>query len=124
LGVMGGDIMTGPYQNSGRWAMEQKEILARAKTALGEAFGSRLRQVILYGSEARDQAAPDSDIDLLVLLAGPIDLAEDLHACIHALYPLVLETARPIDVLPVDEQVFRAQQFSLYRTVAAEGVTA
>lgn len=104
--------------------MERQEILQRAKTVLREAFPSRLRQVILYGSQARDEAASDSDIDLLVLLAGPIDLAADLRACIHALYPLVLETGRPIDVLPVDEQAFRAQEFSLYRTVAAEGVSA
>ena len=104
--------------------MESQEILAKAQAALRAAFPSRLRQVILYGSTARNQASADSDIDLLVLLQGPIDLGEDLRTCIHALYPLVLETARPIDVLPVDEQQYRAQEFSLYRTAAAEGVSA
>jgi uncharacterized protein len=108
----------------GTFTMENRQILEKAQAALRTAFPSRLRQVILYGSTARNQASPDSDIDLLVLLEGPIDLDEDLRACIHALYPLVLETARPIDVLPVDQEQYRAQEFSLYRTVAAEGVSA
>lgn len=91
---------------------------------LGEAFGERLRGVVLYGSEARRQAEPDSDIDLLVLLAGPVALGEDLRRAIHASYPLVLELGRPIDLLPVDVAEYEAQEFPLYRRAKEEGTAA
>jgi hypothetical protein len=45
---------------------------------LTAAFGARLHAVVLFGSEARGQAAPDSDIDLFVVLDGPHAPFEDL----------------------------------------------
>jgi len=91
---------------------------------LAEAFGERLRGIILYGSEARGQADPDSDVDLLALLDGPVDFGRDLRTCIHALYPLVLEIERPIHTWPVDISVYEAQEFPLYRNAKREGVSA
>ena len=48
--------------------MTRKEIVEKAKDAI------RLiepdAEIILFGSEARGDARPDSDIDLLVLLSG------------------------------------------------------
>lgn len=44
-------------------------IIARAVASdLAQAYGERLRDVSLYGSWARGDAHPDSDIDLLVVL--------------------------------------------------------
>lgn len=40
------------------------EFSARVRTC----FGSRLRQVTLFGSQARGEATEDSDVDLLVVL--------------------------------------------------------
>ena len=50
--------------------MDRDELLAAIKTPLAEAFGERLKGVVLYGSEARGDSEPDSDIDVLVLLKG------------------------------------------------------
>ena len=104
--------------------MDRNELLSRLKAPLAEAFGDRLRGVILYGSEARGEAAPDSDIDVLVLLEGLVKYGQDLRTCIHALYPLVLELERPIDAIPVDMDVYEAQEFPLYRNAKREGVAA
>ncbi|MBI5014222.1 MAG: nucleotidyltransferase domain-containing protein [Deltaproteobacteria bacterium] len=38
--------------------------------ALREAFGARLKTVVLFGSQARGQASVDSDHDLLVVVEG------------------------------------------------------
>lgn len=100
------------------------ELLNRVKTALEAAFGNRLRGVILYGSEARGTAEPDSDIDFLVLLEGPVDSWDDSGTCIHALYPLVLELERPIHAKPVDIKEYKAQQWPLYQNVKREGIPA
>jgi len=104
--------------------MDRSELLRRVKSSLEAAFGSRLRGVILYGSEARGTAEPDSDIDFLVLLDGPIHLWDDAGTAIHALYPLVLELDRPIHAKPVDIRNYEAQEWPLYKEVKREGVMA
>jgi len=98
-------------------------LLTRIKTTLEAAFESRLRGVVLYGSEARREATADSDIDILVLLTGPVSLGQDLRTIIHELYPLQLEVERPIHAMPVDIEVYEAGEFALYRNVKKEGVS-
>jgi len=104
--------------------MERSELLQRVKAALRDAFGERFKGLILYGSEARGEADPDSDIDLLVLLQGPVNYWEDVHTCIHVLYPLVLEIERPIDATPADIRDYETDRWPLYREVKREGILA
>lgn len=50
-------------------------------------------QIILYGSEARGDAQPDSDIDLLVLLDGDTKLTPERELeIIRPLYELEIES--------------------------------
>ena len=46
-------------------SLDQLNLLKRIKALLEPAFGSRLRGVVLYGSEARGEATPDSNVDIL-----------------------------------------------------------
>jgi predicted nucleotidyltransferase len=107
---------------STRTAVDTQTVAARLKAYLKKAFGDRLRGVVLYGSEARHEARPESDIDLLVLLAGPVALGQDLWTCIDALYPLQLEMGRPIHPLPVDAAVYEKGEYALYRNARRDGV--
>ncbi len=74
--------------------LDTSTLLARIKACLQAVYGDRLRGVVLYGSEARGEATPDSDVDILVLLAGPVALGQELRTIIAALYPLPLEVDR------------------------------
>jgi predicted nucleotidyltransferase len=102
--------------------MDREELLNRIKDRLEDAYGDRLQGIVLYGSEARGEAEPDSDIDLLVLLKGPIELWNDIQTNVHALYDLQLEVIRPIHAMPVDVEVFQAGEYALYRNAKREGV--
>ncbi len=104
--------------------MYRDELLKRVKSVLEGVFPQRLREVILYGSEARGEGDPDSDIDFLVLLDPPVDPRKDSWACIRALYPLVLEIERPIHAKPIDVRVYEAQEFPLYQNAKREGIVA
>ena len=104
--------------------MDSPTLLAEIKARLATVFGDRLRGVVLYGSEARGTAQPDSDIDVLVLLEGPIDYGVELRSIIRALYDLVLSLERPIDAKPVDVAAYEAGRYPLYRYARAEGLTA
>jgi len=104
--------------------MTAKEILTAIKDRLARVYGRRLRGVVLYGSEARGQARPDSDIDVLVLLDDPIDGGRDLESNLEALYPLSLELGRRISAKPVSAREYQTLDCPLYRAAHREGIAA
>ena len=90
--------------------------------ALREAHGERLSGVVLFGSEARGDADDDSDIDILVLLDGPIRYADDLLANLVALKGLSAELARRISPKPIDAESFLHDDSPLVRAAREEGM--
>jgi predicted nucleotidyltransferase len=52
-------------------------------------------QVILFGSQARGDATPDSDVDLLVVMPGDVNRREVAVDILHALHNMPL----PKDVI-------------------------
>ena len=102
--------------------MEMDKFLKQAKERLENIYGDRFHGLLLYGSEIRGEAEPDSDIDLLVLLDGPIELWDDIRIIVDILYDLQLEVIRPIHAMPVDVEDYTAGIYSLYRNVKKEGI--
>ena len=49
-----------------------REALEEMKLLLVRIYGERLRGVYLYGSHARGEATEDSDVDVLIVLDGPV----------------------------------------------------
>lgn len=96
----------------------RKEIRSR----LDAVFRERLRGVLLYGSEARNEARTGSDVDLMVLLDEPVRLGRDLDTIVEALYPIQLEIDAPIHAIPVSAEIFEAGEWNLYRNARREGV--
>ncbi len=105
-----------------RESSDRQRMLTRIRDSLRAVHGERLRGVILFGSEARGEAGPDSDIDLLVLLRGPVVYGRDLESNLTALYPLAHELNRRISAKPVDETKFESVECPLFRNARDEGI--
>ncbi len=102
--------------------MDDETLRRELKRRLADAFGERLKGVIIYGSEARGEASEDSDIDVMVLLQGPLDLWADISLGVDATYDLTLELGRAVHPDPVDAAEYAKGEFALYRNVKREGI--
>ncbi|MBN1901119.1 nucleotidyltransferase domain-containing protein [Candidatus Sumerlaeota bacterium] len=98
------------------------EVVKKCKVALESHYGSRFNGMILYGSIARKQSDPMSDIDLLVLLGKPFDYFSELRQVIEALYPIQLESEQLISAKPVPTDEFERGSIQLYRNAKLEGI--
>jgi hypothetical protein len=58
----------------------------------------------------------------MMLLEGPVDAAQEIRRMWEVLYPLQLESARLLSVMPVDAALYDQGAYALYRQVKAEGV--
>lgn len=66
-------------------------ILSQLRCDLEQLYGDRLVQILLYGSQARGEAGPDSDIDVLIILQDPVNPSLEIKRTSQAIANLCLE---------------------------------
>jgi predicted nucleotidyltransferase len=66
-------------------------VLRQLRAGLEAVYGDRLDQVLLYGSRARGDARPESDVDVLVVLRGEVDPVAEIRATEFLVAGLSLE---------------------------------
>ena len=89
---------------------------------LQELYGDRLRSVVLFGSWARGDAHPESDIDLLVVLEDVRSRREELARMSGVLWRHSLEHDAVVTEIPVSEEEYRDSDEPLLVRARAEGV--
>ena len=60
-------------------ATRLEQILREFRDGLEQIYGSRLIRAVLFGSQARDEAKPDSDIDVMLVLRGLVNPHEEIR---------------------------------------------
>lgn len=105
--------------------MVASDLLEELKERLTVACGDRLRGVVLFGSEARGEPRPDSDIDVLAVLETlTADYGDELERCLAAVYPIALRLGRRVSVKPLTREEFEQGDSPLLREVRRSGVAA
>jgi hypothetical protein len=51
-------------------------IITKTQQGLKKIYGEQLEKIILFGSQARGDARPDSDIDILIVLKNPFNYSQ------------------------------------------------
>ena len=98
-----------------------RDILRLFRQGLENIYQDRLVQVILYGSQARGDARPDSDVDVLVVLRGT-ETAADRERVLDLVTDLNLEHGVLVSRVCISEDLFRTRQGPFLRNVRREGV--
>ena len=98
-------------------------ILTKLRHRLEELYGPRLVRLILYGSQARGDAEPGSDIDVLVVLEGPVSPIEEIHRASEIVAGLSLEYDEVISCMFVDQERLAIEDISLLLNIRREGIT-
>ena len=83
-------------------------------------------EIILYGSVARGEETNESDLDLLVLIDGPVDFALE-DQIIDAIYPIELKQDIVISLFIESKKNWRTKYASLsmlYHNIQREGIRA
>ncbi|MEG4285860.1 nucleotidyltransferase domain-containing protein [Microcoleus sp. A006_D1] len=97
-------------------------ILTELRDQFELLYGDRLTKMILYGSQARGDAHPDSDIDVLVVLKAPVQIGEEIDRTIPIVADLSLQNDVVISCNFMNEERFTNYQGPLLRNIRREGI--
>ena len=98
-------------------------ILAEFRHGLEKIYGSRLAGLVLFGSQARGDALPDSDIDVMVALHGRVNPLEEARRISRFRGDLCLRHDVVITCVYVSAEEAQAADNPLLQNIRAEGVT-
>jgi predicted nucleotidyltransferase len=99
-----------------------KPILNEIKQELRELYGDRLVKLILFGSHARGEANPDSDIDLLAVLKSPVSQFQEIFNMSELRVKMVLEHDELVSIIPMSEEDFHTRNVAFLRNIRKEGI--
>ncbi len=97
-------------------------ILTDLRRRFEALYGERLARIVLFGSQARGDAELGSDIDVLVVLKGPVSPCEEIARTINDVADISLEHTEVIACVFVSEEQFERERSPLLLNVRREGV--
>jgi predicted nucleotidyltransferase len=97
-------------------------ILPELRRQFEALYGERLVHMLLFGSQARGDAEPASDIDVLVVLQGPVDPGEEIARTGEVTALLSLKHDVVISRVFLSAEQFSSEQSPLLLNVRREGI--
>lgn len=97
-------------------------ILAELRQHLDALYGARLAHVVLFGSHARGDAEPRSDIDVMVVLKGPFQAHEEIARTSVLTGDISLRYNVVLSRIFISSDRFQSEHSPLLINVRREGV--
>jgi len=104
--------------------MKIQKVIEEFKMKVEELYGERLKNIILYGSWAREEATDESDIDLLVVIGGKVTPGKEIDRMIDIITEINLKYGVLIAVYPTSEADYSKINSPLLINVRREGIPA
>lgn len=104
--------------------MSIEPILNEFKLRIEPLYGDQLKQLVLFGSWARNQATEDSDIDVVVVLDKPVKAGQEIDRMIDVITDINLDYGVLLSVYPVSMQDYANRNSPLLINVRKEGIVA
>ena len=107
----------------GGGAVDPRRVAEAVSADLRALYGDRLVAVVLYGSRARDDAHPESDIDLAVILDDMPSPWDELRRMDDLLWRHTLESGVTVSAMPISRGDWEDTRRPMVRSAKAEGLT-
>ncbi len=99
-----------------------QDVLKELRRRFEVLYGDRLAHLVLFGSRARGDAEPDSDIDVLVVLNGVVQAGEEIGRTGEIVADVSLEHDVVISCVFMDRHRYEHKNGPLLRNIRKEGV--
>jgi len=98
-----------------------RAALSEAVSALGDLYGSRLRHLVLFGSQARGYTHTESDVDVLVVLGEELDYVAEVRRLLDIMMLLLDRFEVVVSFKPVSLSTYRNTEHPLMINIHQEG---
>jgi predicted nucleotidyltransferase len=99
-----------------------ESAIEELKQALSVLYGERLYEMYLYGSYARGDFSEDSDVDILLALAGDIQPSQEIDRVNEVVSDIALRYNLLLAVFPVPAAWLSERKSPLFENIRREGV--
>ena len=105
-------------------APDLAEVVLELRRGLEDLYGERFGDLLLYGSYARGEQREGSDVNLLLLLDGPVETGREILRIEPVAWPLSLDHGIVLSVLPVNHEAYQKGETSFLRIIRKDAVHA